>query len=109
MEFEHLAYGTANAQKIMAKVQEGETPYHFIEIMTCPGGCLGGGGQPLPTNPEIRKLRAEAIYQEDKDIPLRKSHENPSVLKLYKEFLGEPNSEKSHELLHTKYVKRGRY
>lgn len=104
-----VAYGTANAQKLMSKVKDGTADYHFIEIMTCPGGCLGGGGQPLPVTPEIREARAKAIYEEDKALPLRKSHENPSVIKLYEDFLGEPNSELAHELLHTKYIKRGRY
>jgi NADP-reducing hydrogenase subunit HndD len=104
-----VAYGTANAHKIMEKVERGESDYHFIEIMTCPGGCLGGGGQPLPTTPEIRKARAKAIYEEDRNLQFRKSHENPSVAKLYKEFLGEPNSPKAHKLLHTNYIKRGRY
>ncbi len=104
-----VAYGTANARKIMAKVEAGEVNYHFIEIMTCPGGCLGGGGQPLPVTPEIRKKRANAIYQEDRNLPLRKSHENPSIKKLYADFLGEPNSKLAHRLLHTTYVKRGRY
>jgi NADH-quinone oxidoreductase subunit G/[NiFe] hydrogenase diaphorase moiety small subunit/NADP-reducing hydrogenase subunit HndD len=75
--------------------------------MACPGGCLGGGGQPIPTNPEIRRKRAEAIYAEDEGMPLRKSHLNPEVIKIYKDFLGKPLSEKSHHLLHTKYVKRG--
>jgi len=104
-----VAYGTANAQKIMQKVSSGEAEYHFIEIMTCPGGCLGGGGQPLPVTPEIRQARANAIYEEDKGLPFRKSHENPSIIKIYEEFLGEPNSHKAHKLLHTSYVKRGRY
>ena len=77
--------------------------------MGCPGGCLGGGGQPIPTNAEIRQKRAEAIYAEDGALALRKSHENPEVAKLYKDFLGKPLGEKSHHLLHTKYTKRQRY
>jgi NADH-quinone oxidoreductase subunit G/[NiFe] hydrogenase diaphorase moiety small subunit/NADP-reducing hydrogenase subunit HndD len=74
--------------------------------MACPGGCLGGGGQPIPTNPEIRKKRALAIYAEDAGMPLRKSHQNPEIIKIYKEFLGKPLGEKSHKLLHTTYIKR---
>jgi iron only hydrogenase large subunit-like protein len=74
-----------------------------------PRGCLGGGGQPIPTSPEIRKKRTEAIYQEDEDMPIRKSHENPEVVEIYKEFLGEPLSHKSHDLLHTHYKPRKRY
>ena len=77
--------------------------------MACPGGCLGGGGQPIPTNLKIREKRMAAIYAEDRDIPLRKSHENPEVQILYKEFLKEPNGHVAHELLHTHYKKRERY
>jgi NADP-reducing hydrogenase subunit HndD len=89
-------------------VRAGEADYHFIEIMCCPGGCLGGGGQPVPTSLEIRKKRAEAIYQEDRNLPWRKSHENPDVQQIYREYLGHPLSEKSHHLLHTHYTPRGR-
>lgn len=104
-----VAHGLANAKMLMEKVHAGEANYHFIEIMGCPGGCLGGGGQPIPTSPEIRKKRAEAIYAEDEAMVLRKSHENPEVLGLYKEFLGEANSHKAHDLLHTHYKPRKRY
>lgn len=104
-----VAHGLANAKLLMEKVHAGEANYHFIEIMGCPGGCLGGGGQPIPTSPEIRKKRAEAIYAEDEAMVLRKSHENPEVLGLYKEFLGEANSHKAHDLLHTHYKPRKRY
>ncbi len=90
----------------MDKVRAGKADYHFIEFMACPGGCLGGGGQPIPTNPEIRQRRAEAIYAEDAGMPLRKSHENPEIIKIYKDFLGHPLSEESHHLLHTKYTPR---
>jgi NADH-quinone oxidoreductase subunit G/[NiFe] hydrogenase diaphorase moiety small subunit len=84
--------------------------FHFIEFMACPGGCLGGGGQPIPTTPEIRKLRAKAIYAEDESLTLRKSHENPHVVQIYEEFLTEgPGGHLSHKLLHTYYTKRGRY
>jgi iron only hydrogenase large subunit-like protein len=77
--------------------------------MACPGGCIGGGGQPIPTNIDIRKKRMEAIYSEDSGMSLRKSHENPEVIAIYKEFLVEPNGHKSHELLHTHYVQRESY
>ena len=104
-----VAHGTANARRIMDIVSEGTAPWHFIEIMACPGGCLGGGGQPIPTNEEIRKARAKAIYGEDEQLALRKSHKNPQVLKLYEDFLGSPNSHKAHELLHTTYTPRGEF
>lgn len=104
-----VAHGLVNAKKVMDAVKEGTSDYHFIEIMACPGGCLGGGGQPIPTNPEIRQKRAEAIYAEDGGMPLRKSHENPEVLKIYQDFLGQPLGEKSHHLLHTKYTGRNRF
>lgn len=104
-----VAHGLANAKVLMERVQAGEADYHFIEVMGCPGGCLGGGGQPIPTSPEIRKKRAEAIYAEDEGMPLRKSHQNPEVESLYKEFLGEANSHKAHDLLHTHYKPRKRY
>ena len=103
------AHGLTNAKLVMEKVKTGEADYHFIEIMGCPGGCIGGGGQPIPTNMEIRKKRTEAIYREDAGKPIRKSHENPEVIAIYKEFLGEPLSHKSHELLHTHYKERQRY
>jgi len=102
-----VASGLANARKLLEEVQAGKSPYHFIEIMCCPGGCLGGGGQPIPTNTEVRQKRAEAIYREDAGKPIRKSHENPSVTAIYKEFLVEPLGEKSHHLLHTTYTARG--
>jgi iron-only hydrogenase group A len=104
-----IAHGLINANKIMHQVREGKSPYHFVEIMACPGGCIGGGGQPIPTSMEIRKKRMNAIYSEDEHMILRKSHENPDVIAIYKEFLDKPNSHKSHELLHTHYVERERY
>ncbi len=104
-----VAHGLTNAKQVMQWVKEGKKSYHFIEIMACPGGCLGGGGQPIPTNAEIRAKRAEAIYREDTGKAIRKSHENPEVIAIYKEFLGEPLGHKSHELLHTHYVERNRY
>ena len=103
-----IAHGLKNAAQIMDDLVIGESPYHFVEVMACPGGCIGGGGQPIPTNAEIRKARAEAIYTEDEKMVLRKSHENPEVIQLYKEFLGKPLGHKSHELLHTKYTRRER-
>jgi NADP-reducing hydrogenase subunit HndD len=104
-----IAHGLVNANKIMSMARAGKAPYHFVEIMACPGGCIGGGGQPIPTNMEIRKKRMNAIYSEDENKILRKSHENPDVIAIYKEFLDQPNSHKSHELLHTHYVERDNY
>jgi NADH-quinone oxidoreductase subunit G/NADP-reducing hydrogenase subunit HndD len=101
-----VANGLGNARVLMEQVQKGESPYHFIEIMCCPGGCLGGGGQPISKNPDIKQKRAEAIYREDAGKPIRKSHENPEITAIYKDFLGEPNSEKAHHLLHTEYCDR---
>ena len=107
-----VAHGTAHARKVMDDYKTGGklSECHFIEIMACPGGCLGGGGQPIPTGPAIRAARAKAIYAEDMGLALRKSHENPHVLKLYEEFLKDgPCGEVSHKYLHTHYVKRGDY
>jgi NADP-reducing hydrogenase subunit HndD len=104
-----IAHGLVNANKIMKMVRDGKSPYHFIEIMACPGGCIGGGGQPIPTSLEIRTKRMKAIYSEDEHMVLRKSHENPEVIAVYKDFLGKPNGHLSHDLLHTKYVQRENY
>jgi iron-only hydrogenase group A len=104
-----IAHGLANAKKLMDKVKSGEMSYHFIEIMACPGGCLGGGGQPIPVSDEIREARMQAIYEEDSSLKIRKSHENPEVIALYEQFLGEPLGHKSHELLHTHYTGRKKY
>jgi iron-only hydrogenase group A len=101
-----VASGLSNARKLMDLMMEGKADYHFIEVMCCPGGCLGGGGQPIPTTDEIRKKRMEAIYKADEGLPMRKSHENPAVKALYEEFLGEPLGHKSHKLLHTHYTRR---
>jgi NADH-quinone oxidoreductase subunit G/NADP-reducing hydrogenase subunit HndD len=101
-----VAHGLANAATLLDKIAAGEGDYHFVEIMACPGGCLGGGGQPVPTSLDIRKARAAAIYQADQELPIRRSHENPSIQELYARFLGEPLSEKSHHLLHTHYTPR---
>ena len=100
-----VAHTLKNARAIMEQVKAGTSPYDFIEIMACPGGCIGGGGQPIGTTNAIRKKRMASLYQIDRSLPLRKSHENPEIQTLYKEFLGEPLSEKSRELLHTHYQK----
>jgi NADH-quinone oxidoreductase subunit G len=103
-----VAHGLANARQLMDRIRAGTANYHFIEIMCCPGGCIAGGGQPIPTNNEIRKLRSEALYKDDAGVQKkRQSHENVSVKKLYETFLEKPLGHKSHKLLHTKYVKRG--
>lgn len=108
-----VAHGLGNARKLMEKVKNGEE-YHFIEIMACPGGCVNGGGQPIQPSSvrswiDLRSERAKAIYEEDKEMPIRKSHENPKVKTLYDEYFKEPGSHKAHELLHTHYVKRENY
>jgi len=103
-----MAHGLANAARLLDRVAAGEGGYHFIEIMACPGGCLGGGGQPVPTSPQIRQARADAIYEADRRLPIRRSHENPSIVALYEKFLGEPLGERSHHLLHTDYTPRDR-
>ncbi len=102
-----ISNGLGNARKLLDKIRAGQADYHFIEIMCCPGGCIGGGGSPIPTNTEIRLKRIDAVYREDLGMPMRKSHENPAVTELYAEFLKEPLGHKSHELLHTHYTKRG--
>jgi len=106
-----VGHGTANAKKIMDMLCKGElNDYHFIEIMACPGGCLGGGGQPIPTSPAIRAARAKAIYAEDEGLPIRKSHDNPIIKQIYKEFLTDgPCGHLSHKLLHTSYIPRGKW
>lgn len=103
-----VAHGLGHARQLMEAVREGKVDYHFIEIMSCPGGCVGGGGQPLPASDEKRSLRAGALYQDDRRVQkYRQSHENPSVRKLYQTFLEEPLGEKSHQLLHTHYTPKG--
>ncbi len=104
-----VAHGLANARILMDAVKAKKADYHFIEIMACPGGCLGGGGQPIPTTMKIRKERMNAIYEEDAGLSLRKSHENPEVQEIYRKFLTAPCSEKSHHLLHTKYTAREKW
>lgn len=104
-----IAHGLGNARKLLEEIKAGKSEYHAIEIMSCPGGCIGGGGQPLHhSDSSILKARAEAIYREDKGKKLRKSHENPEIIKLYEEFLGKPMSEKAHHLLHTCYFDMSR-
>lgn len=99
-----IAHGLGNARKLLEEIKAGTSEFHAIEIMACPGGCIGGGGQPSHNNnTRILKARQNAIYNEDKNKPLRKSHENPEIQKLYQEYLGEPLSEKAHQLLHTQY------
>lgn len=103
--------GLANAREVLEKVQKGEADYQFIEIMACPGGCVNGGGQPqqpmsIRNFTDIRAERAQVLYNLDKDMPLRQSHENPAIKAVYEEFFGEPGSHKAHEILHTSYVKR---
>jgi NADH-quinone oxidoreductase subunit G/[NiFe] hydrogenase diaphorase moiety small subunit len=107
-----VAHGTANARRVMEDIKAGGkfSECHFIEFMGCPGGCIGGGGQPIPTSPEIRAARARAIYAEDAECLVRKSHENPAVLKIYGEFLDDgPCGHLSHKLLHTHYTARGKH
>ena len=108
------ASGLKNAQKVMEEIKAGTSPYTFVEIMACPGGCVNGGGQ--PTQPasvrnftDLKGVRGKALYEADKDLPLRKSHESEAIKLVYDEFFGKPGSHVAHEVLHTKYVKRGLY
>jgi len=102
-----IAHGLGNARKLLEEIKSGKSQYHAIEIMACPGGCIGGGGQPLHHgDASILSARAKAIYEEDRNKQIRKSHENPYIQELYREFLGEPMSEKAHALLHTHYFDR---
>ncbi len=109
-----VASGTANAKKLLESVKSGEKTYHFIEIMCCPGGCVTGGGQPIVSSKDLqyidlKTVRAKALYDEDKNKKLRKSHENPEIIAIYKDFLGEPGGHKAHELLHTTYTAKPKY
>ncbi|HOR02448.1 MAG TPA: NADH-dependent [FeFe] hydrogenase, group A6 [Candidatus Syntrophosphaera sp.] len=106
-----VAHGLSNARKVMDQVREGlatkgESPWHFIEIMACPGGCVGGGGQPYGNDIASRARRGLSLYEEDRSLPMRQSHKNPEVVKIYERFLGEPNSPLALKLLHTYYFKR---
>ncbi len=109
-----VAHGLSNARILMDAVREGlkttgESPWHFIEIMACPGGCVGGGGQPYGNDMASRARRGLALYEEDASLPVRKSHHNPEVARIYERYLGSPNSELAHKLLHTHYFKRSVY
>ncbi len=99
-----VAHGLANARRVCERVAAGEADYHFIEVMCCPGGCIGGGGQPRLTTDEVRRARIKAIYTEDEGRPIRKSHSNPAIEEIYRDFLVRPLGEKSHHLLHTHYA-----
>lgn len=101
-----VSHGLANARRLIESIKRGEQKLHFVEIMTCPGGCIGGGGQPRFTDDATRLARIRAIYEEDEGKPIRKSHENPDIRRLYEEFLGQPLGDQSHKLLHTRYQER---
>ncbi|HOI86456.1 MAG TPA: NADH-dependent [FeFe] hydrogenase, group A6 [Lentimicrobium sp.] len=104
-----IAHGLGNARKLLQDIKDGKSSFHAIEIMACPGGCIGGGGQPLHHgDSSILKARQKAIYREDAGKTIRKSHENPYIIQLYEEFLGKPMSEKSHHLLHTHYFDKSK-
>ncbi len=109
-----IAHGLGNARKLLESIRDGKAEYDFIEIMACPGGCVTGGGQPIvPAKvqmvTDVKKERAKALYSEDEKSAIRKSHKNPDIELLYKDFLGEPGSHKSHELLHTHYIARPKF
>jgi len=109
-----IAHGLGNARKLLESIRSGEKSYEFVEIMACPGGCVTGGGQPICSaktymDIDVKATRAKALYDEDEASAIRKSHENPDIQLLYKDFFGEPGSHKAHELLHTHYTKRGRF
>lgn len=98
-----VAHTLRNAQKVIEKVKAGEADYHFVEVMACPGGCIGGGGQPYPTDEDVRLDRIGAIYDADAKMKYRKSHENPAIIELYDTWMGKPLGERAHHLLHTHY------
>ncbi len=109
-----VAHGLGNARKLLNNIREGKAEYEFIEIMGCPGGCVTGGGQPIVSSRKLMDInlkaeRAKALYTEDANSPIRKSHENPDMKELYDNYFGEPGSHKAHELLHTHYIKRDRF
>ena len=105
-----VASGLGNARKLVEAIRNGEAQYDFVEVMACPGGCINGGGQPISCNDStIKEKRAQGLYEDDATGELRKSHKNPDVQELYAKHLGEPNSHKAHELLHTTYQKREKY
>ena len=101
-----IIYGTENARKFITDMKSGTKQYHFVEVMTCPGGCIGGGGQPkdiMKDKDEVRKARIASLYTKDEAMTLRKSHENPDVKRVYEEFYGKPLSEMAEKMLHTSY------
>ena len=101
-----VIYGTANAAKVLEQIKKGEKQYHFVEVMTCPGGCIGGGGQPkdiMKDKDAVRKARIQSLYEKDASMRLRKSHENPDIKRIYEEFYGKPLSELAEKMLHTSY------
>jgi NADH-quinone oxidoreductase subunit G len=109
-----VAHGLANVEQVLDRVRAArragqESPYHFIEVMACPGGCIGGGGQPYGVDNERRKRRIAGLYQDDRDSAIRCSHENPEVIKVYDDFLGKPLGPRAHDLLHTRYTARPLY
>ena len=109
-----VAHGLSNAREILEEIKNGKADYQFVEIMACPGGCIMGGGQPIKSSKiradvDVRKLRSEALYTIDEKSTIRKSHENPILQKIYKDYLGKPGGEKAHKLLHTHYEKREKY
>jgi NADH-quinone oxidoreductase subunit G/NADP-reducing hydrogenase subunit HndD len=99
-----VAHTLRNAEKLLKRVKDNKSEYHFIEVMACPGGCIGGGGQPYPTDAEIRQLRIDAVYNADAHMKYRKSHENPSIKELYDTWMGKPLGERAHHLLHTHFT-----
>ena len=103
-----VTHGLKGARHLVDQIEQNNSPYHFIEIMGCPGGCISGGGQPRMTTTEVRQKRLEAIYREDENKQMRKSHENPDIAALYEDFLGKPCGAVSHKLLHTSYTRRNR-
>lgn len=104
-----VAHGLGNARNVMDALKTGRVQYHFVEVMACPGGCVGGGGQPRNTLPGVRRVRAESLYREDRGRRVRAAHENPAVQMLYSQFLGSPGSDLAHRLLHTHYLPRDRH
>jgi len=104
-----LATGLGNVRALMEKIKAGEADYHFVELMTCPGGCINGGGQPYTNDPAFKEKRAAGLYESDQSLTLRKAHLNPAVQKAYEEYFGKPNSHKAHEILHTHYQQKPRY
>ena len=109
-----IASGLANCRRLLERIKAGEAQYDIIEMMACPGGCINGGGQPIHDGAErsfteLREKRMQAIYEQDKNMPLRKSHQNPVVRKIYEEMIGEPGGEIAHKTLHTSYKPRPKY